>query len=62
MMAPSTAAGDRPVVNEDREPEGETGELGGGLVDPSRAGTGSQPTDEEKAMGSKAPTADSKGR
>lgn len=57
LLQPSTVAGDRPVVNEDLEPNEETGDLGGGLVDPSRAGTGSQPTSEEKDKGADASTA-----
>lgn len=57
LMQPSRVAGDRPVVNEDLEPNEEDGNLGGGLVDPSRAGTGSQPTSEEKDKGEDASTA-----
>jgi hypothetical protein len=57
MAAPSVVAGDRPVANEGRDPEAEDGNLGGGLVDPSRAGTGSQPTAEEREKGGDASSA-----
>lgn len=58
MATPSRVAGDRPVANEGLEPNEESGDLGGGLVDPARAGTGSQPTEEEEAYGDKASTAE----